>query len=74
MALRELAERHQGGVVVRLLWNDSAPPGTDVFVEYQDERRAIFYDFYPPRDRALEAFYYPEVYARRAGIVPSGPS
>jgi hypothetical protein len=71
VAVRELAERHEGGIVVRLLWNDSAPPGRDVFVEYQDEQREVFFDFYPPHDRVLEAFYYPEVYAARAGTVVS---
>jgi hypothetical protein len=71
VAVRELAERQKDGVVVRLLWNDSAPPGRDVFVEYQDEEREIFFDFYPPPHRVLEAFYHPEVYAARAGTVVS---
>ena len=71
VAVRELAERRQDGVVVRLLWNDSAPPGQDVFVEYQDEQRAIYFDFYPPHDRVLEAFYHPELYAARAETLVS---
>jgi hypothetical protein len=74
MATRQLAERSGDGIVVELFWDDSAPAGSELFVEYKDEREQVSYTLYPPRDRALEAFYYPEVYARRAGIVPSGPS
>jgi hypothetical protein len=63
MALRRLAERSRDGIVVELFWNDSAPPGTDVLVEYRDERRGVFFTLHPPRDRALEAFYHPNAYA-----------
>jgi hypothetical protein len=63
MALRELAERNVGGIVVQLFWNDSASPGSDVFIEYWDRLQGVFYTLYPPRDRALEAFYHPNAYS-----------
>ena len=62
MALRELAERRGYGVVVRLIWNDTAPPGCDVSVEYEDEGEGESFILYPPRNRALEAFYHPNAY------------
>ena len=65
MALRQLAERSGGGIVVQLFWIDSAPPGLDVFVEYRDERLEVFFTLWPPRDRALEAFHHPNAYAGR---------
>ena len=65
MALRELAERSEGGVVVRLFWNDSAPLGSDVSVEYLDDAQGVADILYPPRDRVLEAFYHPNAYADR---------
>lgn len=63
MALRQLAERSSGGIIVQLFWNDSAPPDRDVMVRYQDEAENVFYAFCPPRDRALDAFYHPNAYA-----------
>lgn len=69
MAVKQLAERNGDGIVVQLFWNDSAPPGRDLFVEYRDERQKVFYAVYAPRDRALDAFYHPnafEVHAERA--------
>jgi hypothetical protein len=62
MAQRQLAERAGDGIVVRLIWDDLAALGEDVFVEYRDEQREVFYVVYPPRDRALEAFYHPNAY------------
>jgi hypothetical protein len=62
MAVRQLAERKSNGIVVELLWNDGAPPGQDLYVEYRDERQDVFYTLYPPRDAALEAFYHPNAY------------
>ena len=64
MAMRELAERHGYGVVVRLIWNDAAPAGCDVSVEYEDEGQDVSFILYPPRHRALEAFYHPNAYGR----------
>ena len=66
MTLRELAERDGDGIVVRLLWDDSAPPGHDVRVDYRDERLGVFFSIRPPRDEALEAFHHPNAYARVA--------
>jgi hypothetical protein len=66
MALRQLAERRAGGILVQLFWIDSAPPGRDVFVEYRDERQEVFFTVWPPRDRALEAFHHPNAYADSA--------
>lgn len=63
MAQRQLAERDGGGVVVQLVWDDSAPAGSDLFVEYRDEQQEVFYTLYPRRDRALEAFYHPNAYS-----------
>jgi hypothetical protein len=62
MAVRQLAERQGNGIVVELFWNDAAPPGKDLYVEYRDERTDVFYTLYPPRDSALEAFYHPNAY------------
>jgi hypothetical protein len=64
MAMRQLAERNGDGVIVQLFWNDSAPPGTDVFVEYRDERQDVCYTVYPPPGAALDAFYHPNAYIR----------
>jgi hypothetical protein len=66
MALRQLAERRAGGIVVQLYWIDSAPPGRDVFVEYRDERQEVFFTVWPPRERALEAFHHPNAFADSA--------
>jgi hypothetical protein len=68
MALRELAERQVDGVVVRLVWNDAAPPGSDISVEYSDERRGEAFILYPPRDSALDAFYHPNAFTGRARV------
>jgi hypothetical protein len=66
MAVRQLADRRAGGIVVQLFWNDSAPPGSDLFVEYRDERQDVYYTLYPSRERALEAFHHPNAYVGRA--------
>lgn len=73
MAVRQLAERNSDGIVVELLWNDSAPVGRDVFVEYRDEPRGVFYTLYPRRDRALEAFHHPNAFAEDAERARSSP-
>jgi hypothetical protein len=65
MARRQLAERDGGGIVVELFWDDSAPPGNDVIVEYRDELQGVCYRLYPARERALETFYHPNAYAGR---------
>jgi hypothetical protein len=66
MAFRELAKREGDGIVVCLFWDDSAPPGLDVRVDYRDDRLGVAYSFRPPRDEALEAFEHPNAYARAA--------
>jgi hypothetical protein len=66
VAARELAERFGDGIVVRLFWDDEQPPGNDLFVEYEDDRERVRYTLYPPRDRALDAFYHPNAYAASA--------
>ena len=63
MAMRQLAERVAGGVAVELYWNDS---GGEVFVEYRDDERNLAYTIYPPRERALDAFYHPNTFMRDA--------
>jgi len=68
MALRELAKRTNDEIVVRLYWDDEAPPGVDVVVRYRDERRRVSYTIHPRRDRALDAFYHPNAYAD-AGVL-----
>jgi hypothetical protein len=70
MARRQLAKRDGGGIVVQLVWDDSAPAGSDLFVEYRDEQQEVFYTVYPPRDRALEAFYHPNAYSGDAVNAP----
>jgi hypothetical protein len=66
MAVRQLAERRGSGIVVQLFWNDSAPPGSDLFVEYRDERQDVYYSLFPSRERALDAFHHPNAYVGRA--------
>jgi hypothetical protein len=60
--LRQLDERTGDGIVVQLLWDDSAPPGSDVSVEYRDERQGVVYTLHPPRSRALEVFRHPNAF------------
>jgi hypothetical protein len=59
MAVRQLAERQGDGIVVELFWNDSEG---QVFVEYSDERRDVYYTIYPDLARALEAYYHPNAF------------
>jgi hypothetical protein len=60
--LRQLDERIGDGIVVQLLWDDSAPSGSDLVVEYRDERKGISYTLYPARSCALDAFRHPNAY------------
>jgi hypothetical protein len=68
--LRQLAERIGDGVVVRLIWDDTAPPGRDVAVEYRDERQGVEYTLFAPRHRALDVFHHPNAYADPSLDVP----
>jgi hypothetical protein len=62
--LRLLADRGTGGISVRLFWDEGAAGGPDVVIEYKDRGEGIAYMLYPPRDRALDAFYHPNAYLR----------
>ncbi len=61
--LRQLAERVGDGVFVQLLWDDASPAGSDVSVEYRDERQGVSYTVRAPRHRALEVFHHPNAFA-----------
>jgi hypothetical protein len=73
MALRELAEREEDGILVQLLWDDSRPDGCAVFVEYRDERRGVYFTLQPPPEYALEAYRQPYWYLRHAGNLALAP-
>lgn len=60
--MRLLADRGSDGITVRLFWDENAPTGTDIVVEYEDRGRGTTYMFHPPSDRALDAFYHPNSY------------
>ena len=60
--MRLLADREDNGIVVRLFWDEAADPDADVVVEYRDRREGVAYTLYPPRNRALDAFYHPNSY------------
>lgn len=60
--MRLLADREFGGIRVRLFWNEVATPGADIAIEYEDRSEGVSYTLYPPRDRALDAFYHPNAY------------
>jgi hypothetical protein len=57
-----LADRTTDGISVRLFWNEAATGAGEIVVEYEDENEGIAYVLYPPRDRALDAFYHPNAY------------
>jgi hypothetical protein len=60
--MRLLADRDFGGIRVRLFWDEIAAPGADIAIEYEDRSEGVAYTLYPPRDRALDAFYHPNAY------------
>lgn len=61
--MRLLAERESSGVLVRLFWDDTARPcDPEIVVEYEDRNADVAFTLYPPRDRALDAFYHPNAY------------
>ncbi len=65
--MRLLAERESSGVLVRLFWDDAARAHEpDVVVEYEDRSEDVVVTLYPPRDRALDAFYHPNAYRGQA--------
>jgi hypothetical protein len=58
-----LAERESSGLVVRLFWNDDPRPSEpELILEYEDRTEDVVLTLYPPRDRALDAFYHPNAY------------
>jgi hypothetical protein len=59
MALYELAERRQCGVIVRLLW-DSAR--NQVVLRYRDRETGDAFVIDVPNRRALTAFKHPNVF------------
>jgi hypothetical protein len=61
--MRLLADRGIGGISVRLFWDEAAPKGTDIVLKYEDSSEGVEFTVYPPRDRALDAFYHPNAYA-----------
>jgi hypothetical protein len=62
--MRLLADRGTGGISVRLFWDEAAAEGADIVVEYEDRDEGVSFEFRPPRDRALDAFYHPNAYTR----------
>jgi hypothetical protein len=61
--MRLLAERESSGLVVRLFWNDDAHASEpELILEYEDRTDDVVLTLYPPRDRALDAFYHPNAY------------
>jgi hypothetical protein len=61
--MRLLADRLIGGISVRLFWDEAAPADTEIVLKYEDRREGVAFTLYPPRDRALDAFYHPNAYA-----------
>ncbi|HEX2292528.1 MAG TPA: hypothetical protein VHH55_04395 [Gaiellaceae bacterium] len=74
--MRLLADREIGGINVRLFWDETAPEGADIVLEYEDLKEGTSFTLHPPRDRALDAFYHPNAYAwlewsQRDGVAQS---
>ena len=59
MALVELAERKQDGLVVRLLWD---PQRNQAMLRYRDRLTGDAFLTDVPNERALVAFEHPNVY------------
>jgi hypothetical protein len=62
--MRLLADRGTHGISVQLFWNEAAPVGAQIVVEYVDSREGVAFMLHPPRDRALDAFYHPNAYLK----------
>lgn len=60
--MKLLADRNSDGISVRLLWDENAPAGNDVVIEYEDRGHGTSFAIHPPSDRALDAFYHPNAY------------
>jgi hypothetical protein len=61
--MKLLAERENGGLLVRLYWDTAADPDDDVVLKVRDLRAGHAFVVRPPRERALHAFYHPGAYA-----------
>jgi len=66
--MRLLAQRESSGIHVRLFWDEAAISDSDVVVEYEDANEEVSFTLYPPRERALDAFYHPNAYRRRPSL------
>jgi hypothetical protein len=64
--MKLLAERENGGILVRLYWDNAAEPDDDVVLKVRDLRAGNVFVVRPPRERALHAFYHPGAYAPAA--------
>jgi hypothetical protein len=60
--MRLLADRGTHGISVQLFWNEAAPAGAEIVVEYVDSCEGVAFMLHPPRDCALDAFYHPNAY------------
>jgi hypothetical protein len=65
MEMIELAHRMAYGIEVSLLWSKDTD---SVLVAVNDERTGEIFAVEPPRERALDAFYHPYVYASADGL------
>jgi hypothetical protein len=59
----ELAYRMAHGIEVSLLWSEDSDA---VLVAVNDDRTGETFAVEPPREKALDAFYHPYVYAAAA--------
>jgi hypothetical protein len=64
----ELAFRSGDGIEVSLLWSRLTD---EVTVLVANLRTGDFFEFAPPRTRALDAFYHPFAYAPEDAAFPS---
>jgi hypothetical protein len=59
MALQELAERHNDGLLVRLLWD---PARNQTVIRYRDRKSGDAFVTDVPNAAALVAFHHPNAY------------
>jgi hypothetical protein len=60
---KELAQRSEDGIVVRLLWDEASD---QVLVRYKDTRTGDAFSTQVPNAEALEAFRHPNAYRGEA--------
>lgn len=68
---QELAERTDGGTLVRLLWR---PDGDELRIEYYDLHTGEAFTAPVPRAEAMQAFDHPHLYRPREAAIPRGPA